>query len=123
MRSANPHAECTAVPRLDDLPADAAALLDHASFLFETRAWWEATVDAALPVDASPCFLLVRLGVRPAALFPLLHYRTGSGPDGAGLGSLTTPYTCLYAPLARDLEAAGTEAVMRAFTRFARGAS
>jgi hypothetical protein len=38
------------------------------------------------------------------------------------LGSLTTPYSCLFAPLlAQGLDTAGTEAALRGFARFCRG--
>ena len=61
-----------------------------------TRAWFQATIDAALPPSASPSLLALSDESGPLALMPML-----AGP-GRRWGSLTTPYTCLYQPLLRD---------------------
>ena len=58
-----------------------------------SRAWFEATVEAALPPGCRAEFLLCRDDGRPAAILPLLH-----GPDGQARG-LSTVYTCLFQPL------------------------
>ena len=58
-----------------------------------SRAWFEATVEAALPQDAQAVFLLCRDGGRPVAMLPLLR---GPGRQARGL---STVYTCLFQPL------------------------
>ena len=58
------------------------------------RAWFDATVEAALPPGSRPLIWMVRDAGRPSLLLPML-----AGP-GRRLGSLTTPYTCLFQPLA-----------------------
>ncbi len=74
------------------------------------RAWFDATVEAALPQGSRPLFWMVRDAGRPSLLLPML-----AGP-GRRLGSLTTAYTCLFQPLAAPgasdaaLHAAGTAA-------------
>ena len=66
-----------------------------------SRAWFEATVEAAVPWGAEAIFLLVREGRRPAAMLPLLQ---GPGRQARGL---STVYTCLFQPLlAPDLACA-----------------
>ena len=77
------------------------------------RPWFQAVLAAAMPVGARPLFLLCR----PGLLLPL---RTLAG--GRRLEGLSTPYSCLYQPLAapeatdEQLLAAG-----QAFGRFCRG--
>ncbi len=82
---------------LDALPDACGAWLD-AGGPQTSRAWLEATLNAALPGAATPRLVLVE-GVTPSAsgsvsgplaLVPLLAV-----PGGAWQ-SLTTPYTCLY---------------------------
>ncbi len=58
-----------------------------------SRAWFEATVEAALPPGAHAIFLLCRDGGRPMAMLPLLR-----GP-GRQVRGLSTVYTCLFQPL------------------------
>ena len=58
-----------------------------------SRAWFEATVEAALPRGAQAVFLLARDGGRPVAMLPLLQ---GPGRQARGL---STVYTCLFQPL------------------------
>ena len=77
-----------------------------------SRAWFEATVEAALPTGARATFLLCRDGSRPVAMLPLL---LGPGRRAHGL---STVYTCLFQPLlAKDL---GTCEIRRAGAAFAR---
>ncbi len=57
-----------------------------------SRAWFEATVEAALPPGSRAIFLLCRSGGRPMAILPLLH-----GPGRRAHG-LSTVYTCLFQP-------------------------
>ncbi|MDR3536845.1 MAG: GNAT family N-acetyltransferase [Acetobacteraceae bacterium] len=95
------------------LPADALALLEPT--LFASPAWWDCVQTEAMPAGSTPCFLLCRIGGQPAALFVLCR-----AADGA-LGSLTTPYTCLYAPaLAPGISAEAQAAALIALTRFCR---
>ncbi len=97
-----------------DLPPGARALLEHARFFFGTPAWWRATIAAALPDGAEPCFLSVTLGDRTAAVFPML--RTGGAWQG-----LTTLYTYRYAPqVAAVLTEAERLVVFTAFGRWLR---
>ena len=58
-----------------------------------SRAWFEATVEAALPPGVQAIFLLCRDGGRPMAMLPLLQ-----GPQRRVRG-LSTVYTCLFQPL------------------------
>lgn len=98
------------------LPADALALSAAEPSLFLSPAWWRVVVAHAMPPRATPCFALCRLGETPAALFPLRI-----AADARSLDSLTTPYTCHYAPLlAPALEEDATQAVFTAFARFCR---
>jgi hypothetical protein len=108
---------------LETLPPDCAALFAagaQRSFGLGS-AWFRSVLADAMPPGARPLFLLCRSGDPPGSgagiLFPL---RTLGG--GAGLEALSTPYTCLYQPLAdpaaaaEDLRRAG-----HAFGRFCRG--
>lgn len=95
------------------IPPDALALLPPT--LFAMPAWWACVTAEAMPPGATPLFVHCRIGGRPAALLALQR-----GPDGA-LGSLTTPYSCLYAPaLAPDLPAAACQSALTAIARFCR---
>ncbi len=58
-----------------------------------SRAWFEATVEAALPPGSQAVFLLCRDEGRPVAMLPLLQ-----GPGRRARG-LSTVYTCLFQPL------------------------
>jgi CelD/BcsL family acetyltransferase involved in cellulose biosynthesis len=102
---------------VDALPAETEALFAASPGLFGSRAWWRTVVTAAMPEETQPCFLLAWAGATPAALFPLRR-----PASGGALASLTTPYTCEYAPLlARGLSAAAQGDVMAGFGRFCRG--
>jgi hypothetical protein len=96
------------VDTLDALPAACAPLLAAGGF-FGGADWWRTVVETALPAGTSPCFLLHAPDGQPAVLTPLLL-----GPGGASLQGLTTPYTCVFRPLAAadadpaTLRAAGT---------------
>lgn len=64
-----------------------------------SRAWFEATVEAALPPGSHAMFLLCRDAGRLVAMLPLLR---GAGRQMRGL---STVYTCLFQPLlAPDLD-------------------
>ncbi len=77
-----------------------------AGSFFTTPAWWHATVEAALPPDATPLFLPVPEHGPPEAIFPLMRTRDG-------WQSLTTLYTYLYEPIGTGGAAA--------FARWCRG--
>ena len=99
---------------VEALPADAAALLDDASSLFDTRAWWSVTVAHAVAPAAQAMFLVVRRRGHVVAIGPMLR------TDGR-FSSLTTPYTCVYKPLfAEGLDRATRIAAMAAVMRFCR---
>lgn len=73
---------------LDALPPEALTLLDSAPGLFAGRPWWTTVLAHALPSGAQARFVVVRTGGRVAAVIPMLD-----------ADSLTTPYTCEYAPV------------------------
>lgn len=84
---------------LHDVPDEWDALFAAGPGFQSSRAWFEATVEAALPPGRRAEFLLCRVGGRPAAMLPLLH-----GP-GCQVRGLSTMYTCLFQPLlAPDLD-------------------
>jgi len=93
---------------LAGLPAEAGVIFASPKSFFSTREWWEIVLAHAIPRGATPRLVLVRVNGAPAALFPMLW-------DG-GFRSLTTPYTCLYEPLA----ASSRQFVFAAFARFCR---
>jgi CelD/BcsL family acetyltransferase involved in cellulose biosynthesis len=100
--------------KLDGLAADALALLDRPPGLFSGRAWWDVVLANALPGDAEACFVTIRTGDAIVALVPMLRQR-------GRLASLTTPYTCAYAPLFAAEADGGTRiAAMAALARFCR---
>ncbi|MBV9812935.1 MAG: GNAT family N-acetyltransferase [Acetobacteraceae bacterium] len=81
---------------------------------FATRAWYETVIADALAPDERPLFLFAPEG----ALLPLR-----AAAHTPHLASLTTPYTCLFAPLVKpDLPPAGLRAVARVWGRVLRPA-
>jgi CelD/BcsL family acetyltransferase involved in cellulose biosynthesis len=105
--------------RLAALPAGAAGLLDAAEREdFQLgRAWFEAVAEAALPAGARVQFLLAQAGGAGRVLLPLLRRADGT------LAGLTTPYTCVFRPLAAaDATPAELHAAGRGFARFCRPA-
>jgi len=58
-----------------------------------SRAWFEATIEAALPPGSHAMFLLCRDAGRPVAMLPLLQ------SPGGRMRGLSTVYTCLFQPL------------------------
>ena len=102
---------------LEALPADADGLFADSSGLFHSRAWWRTVLAFGMPDHTRPCFLLLWADDRPAALFPLCRPEAGGAQ-----ASLTTPYTCQYAPLlASDLSAAAAAEIFAGFARSCRG--
>jgi len=98
------------------LPPDALALLDRAPGLFAGRAWWDVVQSHAMPAGAEASFVVIRSAGRIAALLPMLR-------SGRRLSSLTTPYTCEYAPLfAAELNQTDRIAAMAAFGALCRPA-
>lgn len=105
-----------ALASLEVLP-DAADSLFAAAGWFGGRAWWRTVVGCGMPANTQPCFLLCWADDVPVALFPLRR-----PAHGGELHGLTTPYTCLYAPLLRPgLDAATQAGIFTAFARFCRG--
>ena len=83
---------------------------------FATRGWYAAVCAAAIPAGGRPVFLLLERSAEPVAIVPLLE-------SLAGLGSLETPYTCLWHPLfAHNAGDALVREAGRAFAGFCRGA-
>jgi hypothetical protein len=80
----------SAIGSIDALPEGALALFGGDAYA--TAGWFRTVADAAMPPGASPVFLMATHAQRCVAVVPML-----GGP--AGLGSLTTPYTCLWHPL------------------------
>ena len=104
---------------LEALPPDCAGLFAAGARenFWLGRPWFRAVLAEAMPAGARGLFLLCRTGQGPGVLFAL---RTLAG--GARLEGLSTPYSCLYQPLAapqtspEELRAAGL-----AFGGFCRG--
>jgi len=84
-----------AVADPEALPAECRDLFTAggAQSFFLSEAWFRVTLAHAMPPGATPCLLVAGTGDRITGLLPMQW--TGEG----GLRSLTTPYTCLYAPL------------------------
>jgi CelD/BcsL family acetyltransferase involved in cellulose biosynthesis len=101
----------------DTLPEGGLALLARAEeedFAFGP-AWWRTVLAHGMVPGAEPRFLFLTLAGEPAAIIPMERAADG------GLRALTTPYTCLYAPiLSPDLDEHGRLAVFRAFGRYCR---
>jgi CelD/BcsL family acetyltransferase involved in cellulose biosynthesis len=114
MRSAEPATRIETFTSLTALPDDALSLFAASTSFFTSRDWWECVLAHAMPPRARPRLLLVRHGDRPAALFPMLL-----DPGGGGFRALTTPYSCLYAPLIAR-EVADRAGVFAAFARHCR---
>jgi CelD/BcsL family acetyltransferase involved in cellulose biosynthesis len=96
------------------LPPEAVTLLDDAAGLFAGRDWWNVVLAHAMPAGTVASFVGIRSGGKIVALLPMLL--------AAGrLGSLTTPYTCLYTPLfAAGLDQPARVDAMAAFGGFCR---
>ncbi len=78
------------VAGLDALPPAARALFGQD--MFSTWGWYRATLAAGLPAAARPAFQLAEAAGEILAVLPMLR-------QGAILGALATPYTCLWQPL------------------------
>jgi len=97
-----------------ELPEAALRLIAEAGGPFYGRAWWDVVLSDAMPSGAAACFVAVRGGDGVLALVPMLR-------QGRRLDSLTTVYTCEYAPLlAGGLDRATRIAALAAFARFCR---
>jgi CelD/BcsL family acetyltransferase involved in cellulose biosynthesis len=105
-----PCADVGTVGSLDALVGEADRLFDGAEGIFATRAWWRTVLGHAMPAGAEASFVVCRSGGEATGLFPMLRDSDG------GLRGLTTPYTCLYAPLLAS--GADVAAVFAAFGRF-----
>ena len=105
-------AEIAAYDCLDALPADTEALFADAPSIFSTRAWWETVVSHAMPAGNRPFFLVGSHDGRAAGVFPMLR-----DPADGDIRALTTPYTCLYAPL---LTGPARARMLNAFVRYCR---
>ncbi|HQT80431.1 MAG TPA: GNAT family N-acetyltransferase, partial [Rhodopila sp.] len=99
---------------LESLPSDALALLDQSASFFGTRLWWTVVLAHAMPQGVSAVIVVVRDAGQCLALLPLLR-QSGS------LHSLTTPYSCAFAPaLAEGIDA---DRALNPLMRFCRCAS
>jgi CelD/BcsL family acetyltransferase involved in cellulose biosynthesis len=114
MRSADTETQVGAFASLKALPSDAATLFNASGHFFSSRAWWDAVLTHAIPPNARPVLLLIRVRGDPAGLFPMLF-----DPRGQDARALTTPYTCLYEPLI-GAEQTDRAAVFTAFARVCR---
>lgn len=112
---ADPASGIMVYDRLLDMPAAARGLFDRAAGhdLFDSEAWYDTVLTAAMPPDAAPRFVLCHAGATAVVLVPMQSQR-----HGHALSSLTTLYTCRYQPLCDA--AADTMALRAAFTAFAR---
>lgn len=107
-------AEVSILATPEALPPDARGLLDAADGVFSGVAWWRVVLAHAMPAGSAAEFVVVRLGGRVGLVAPML--RSGNRVD-----SLTTPYTCSYAPVvAAGLGAAERRAAFAAFGRLCR---
>jgi hypothetical protein len=107
-------AEITFCPfgSIDALPPEALALFGGDAF--STAGWYRSVAEAGLPSGARPAVLVATQAGRCVAVFPM---RDGAG----GLGSLTTPYSCLWHPLfAPDLDSDTLRGLGETFGRFCR---
>lgn len=101
---------------LEALPPDALSLLDRSTGIFAGRTWWNVVLSHAMPPGATAVFAVIRSAAEIVSVLPMLR-------SGGRLCSLTTPYSCEYAPpLAAGLDRAGRIAAMAAFARFCRQA-
>jgi CelD/BcsL family acetyltransferase involved in cellulose biosynthesis len=118
MRSAEPGLALFADPA--DLPAGCEGLFaaGAAENVFSSRAWYRNVVRHGLPASTTACFALWSEEGRPLAIFPMQRDADGTQR------SLTTPYTCLYAPLlAPEIDGAAIIRAAAAFGRFCRPAA
>jgi len=107
-------AEIETFSATEQLPPEALTLFDQADGIFASRAWWDVVRLQALPAGAAASFVAIRAAGRITALLPVLR-------TGRRVNSLTTAYTCEYAPLfAAGLGQAAKVAAMAAFGRFCR---
>ncbi|HBK05537.1 MAG TPA: GNAT family N-acetyltransferase [Acetobacteraceae bacterium] len=104
-------------PAADALPSDARAVLAAAApGLFGTLPWWDTVLHHAMPPGASAAFVTIRSSGKALAVVPMLR-------GGGKLTSLTTPYSCAFAPaLAAGLDHASRVVAMTALARFGRPA-
>ena len=107
-------AEIETCATLADLPPEALTLLDDAAGIFASRPWWQVVLAHAMPAGSAASFVLIRSAGRLVALLPMLR-------SGNQLSSLTTFYSCDYAPLfAAAADPPARLAAMAAFGRFCR---
>lgn len=101
----------------DALAPDARRLLGAGgSGFFGTLGWWHTVLLHALPPAAQPTFVTIRRAGLAVAVVPLLRV-------GGSLTSLTTPYSCVFAPaLTVGLDRGSRVAAMAALARFGRSA-
>jgi hypothetical protein len=78
-----------------DLPAEALNALDGGG-LFGSPAWWGVVEKHAIPAGASAGYAVMAEG----GVVPVLR-------RGRRIDALTTPYTCVYTPIATDSESFG----------------
>ena len=85
--------------------------------LFASLTWWNTVEAHAIPPGLDASFVTVRSAEHTLAVIPVIGNRTI-------LGSLTTPYTCTFAPMmAAGLSQPCRIAVMAEFARFCRSAA
>ena len=102
-------AEIETFSATEQLPPEALTLLDAATGIFMSRAWWDVVLSHAIPPGAEALFVTIRLAGKIVALMPMLRVN-------GRLASLTTPYSCEYKPLfAAGLDHADQFAAMAAF--------
>lgn len=100
---------------VEALPPQALTLIDGADDLFDSMPWWRVVLAHAVSPGSTVIFVVVRSRGDVIAVLPMLL-------SGAGLSSLTTPYTCVYRPFfAVGATHPVRIAAMAAFARFCRG--
>lgn len=118
MQDADTRVSVTEVADTRCLPTDAAALFAEAEREdFELGLdWYRHVLACGMPAGGQARFVVCSAGGRTSAVFPMLLL-----DNGRELRSLTTPYTCLFAPvLARDVDRPSQVAVSAAFGRYCR---
>ncbi len=101
------------VASLDALDADALAVLAAGSAgLFTSLPWWGTVLHHAMPAGSTADFVTIRRRDAVLAVVPMLRRHRQ-------FGSLTTPYSCVFAPaFAAGLDRAARIAAMAGLARF-----
>ncbi len=98
---------------IDALPPGCEALFP--SDPFASLGWYRTVSEHALPTGVAACFAVLTQDGQPQAVVPLARQH-----DGDRLGSLTTPYSCVYWPSSGGAGTASSRIVGRQLGRVCR---